>query len=44
MPEEPSSYNPDDKYNDPVAYFKHREAAVAERFVKIEEAKVSSEQ
>ena len=29
-----------DKFKDPVAYFQHREAAVAEEFVHVAEAKV----
>lgn len=39
-PEEPKNYDPDNKYKDPVVYFKHREAAVAEEYVKVAEAKV----
>ncbi len=37
---EPAGYDPDNKYADPVLYFKHREAKVAEEFVKVAEAKV----
>ena len=40
-PEEPKNYDPDNKFKDPVVYFKHREAAVAEEYVKVAEAKVS---
>jgi len=40
-PKEPASYDPQNRYKDPVAYFKHREAIVAEEFVKVAEAKVS---
>jgi hypothetical protein len=40
-PVEPKEYNPDNKFKDPVLYFKHREAAVAEEYVKVAEAKVS---
>jgi len=39
-PEEPKNYDPDNKFKDPVVYFKHREAAVAEEYVKVAEAKV----
>lgn len=39
-PKEPANYDPANKYKDPVAYYKHREAVVAEEFVKIAEAKV----
>ncbi|KAG7669708.1 hypothetical protein Ndes2526B_g06062 [Nannochloris sp. 'desiccata'] len=39
-PEEPKNYDPDNKYKDPVVYFKHREAAVAEEYVKVAEAKL----
>jgi hypothetical protein len=42
-PEEPKNYDPDNKYKDPVVYFKHREAAVAEEYVKVAEAKVKHE-
>ena len=41
-PKEPANYDPQNKYKDPVAYFKHREALVAEEYVKVAEAKVSS--
>ena len=41
-PEEPAGYDPKNKYADPVLYFKHREALVAEEFVKVAEAKVSA--
>lgn len=40
-PKEPANYDPKNKYKDPVAYFKHREAIVAEEYVRIAEAKVS---
>jgi hypothetical protein len=40
-PEEPKNYDPDNKFKDPVVYFKHREAAVAEEYVKVAEAKVN---
>ena len=40
-PTEPPNYDPENKFKDPVAYFRHREAAVAEKMVKIGEAKVS---
>lgn len=39
-PTEPRNYDPENRYRDPVAYFQHREAAVAEKFVHIAEAKV----
>jgi hypothetical protein len=39
-PTEPAGYDPDNKYADPVLYLKHREAKVAEEYVKVAEAKV----
>jgi hypothetical protein len=39
-PKEPAEYNPRNKFEDPVTYLRHREAAVAEKFVDIAEAKV----
>lgn len=39
-PKEPANYDPENKFKDPVAYFKHREAAVAEKYVHMAEAKV----
>lgn len=39
-PTEPANYDPENRYADPVKYYQHREAAVAEKFVKIAEAKV----
>jgi NADH dehydrogenase (ubiquinone) 1 beta subcomplex subunit 10 len=36
----PPGYNPDDKYKDPVLYYKHKEAVVAEEYVKMAEAKM----
>ena len=39
-PQEPAGYDPDNKYKDPVVYLQHREAAVAEKFVKTAESKV----
>lgn len=39
-PKEPEGYDPDNKYADPVLYFKHRDAKVAEEYVKVAEAKV----
>jgi hypothetical protein len=41
-PKEPEGYDPNNKFADPVLYFKHREAKVAEEYVKVAEAKVSS--
>eukprot|EP00887_Chlorella_sp_A99_P006535 scaffold3.g6535.t1 len=38
-PDHPSGYDPDNKFADPVLYFQHREAAVADEFVKVAEAK-----
>jgi hypothetical protein len=40
IPEDPKNYDPEHKYADPVAYFQHREAATAEEFIKVAEAKV----
>ena len=37
---DPPGYDPEDKYKDPVLYYKHKEALVAEEYVKIEQAKV----
>jgi hypothetical protein len=42
LPAEPPGYDPENKFKDPVLYYKHREALVAEEHVKIEEAKVSA--
>ena len=39
-PGEPAGYDPDNKFKDPVLYLKHREARVAEEYIKIAEAKV----
>jgi hypothetical protein len=39
-PRAPAGGLPQDKFKDPVAYFQHREAAVAEEFVHVAEAKV----
>lgn len=39
-PAEPAGYNPNNKYADPATYFKHREARVAEEYIKVAEAKV----
>lgn len=39
-PSEPAGYDPANKYADPVAYFKHREALVAEEYLKVADAKV----
>lgn len=36
-------YDPSTKYEDPVAYFRQREAVSAERYVQVSEAKVRSE-
>ena len=41
-PTEPAGYDPANKYADPVLYLKHREAKVAEEYVKVAEAKVSA--
>lgn len=38
--EEPAGYDPAKPYADPVTYFKHREAKVAQEYVKVAEAKV----
>lgn len=38
--EDPPGYDPADKYKDPVLYFKHREAAVAQKYLEVSEAKV----
>ena len=40
FPAEPAGYDPENKFADPVLYFKHREAKVAEEYVKVAEAKV----
>lgn len=37
---DPPGYDPENKYKDPVLYYKHKEALVAEEYVKIERAKV----
>ena len=39
-PDHPAGYDPDNKFKDPVLYFQHREAVVADEFVKVAEAKV----
>jgi hypothetical protein len=39
-PTEPAGYDPNNKYADPVLYYKHREAKVAAEYVKVAEAKV----
>ena len=41
-PTEPAGYDPANKFADPVLYLKHREAKVAEEYVKVAEAKVSA--
>jgi hypothetical protein len=38
---EPETYDAKDKFQDPVAYFKHKEAMVAEEYVRVAEARVS---
>jgi hypothetical protein len=41
--QEPEEYDPSSKkINDPVAYYRHKEAAVVEQYVKVSEAKVWS--
>ena len=40
LTEDPPGYDPEKKYEDPVLYYKHKEAMVAEEYVKIAEAKV----
>ena len=40
-PEEPAGYDPEDKFKDPVLYYRHRNAVVAREFIRVEEAKVS---
>jgi hypothetical protein len=40
LTKDPPGYDPEDKYKDPVLYYKHKEALVAEEYVKIEQAKV----
>lgn len=39
-PREPANYDPANKYADPVTYYKHREALVAQEFLKVADAKV----
>lgn len=39
-PSEPAGYDPQNKYADPVLYYKHREAQVAQEYIKVAEAKV----
>jgi hypothetical protein len=39
-PGHPSGYDPDNKFADPVKYYQHKEAVVADEFVKVAEAKV----
>ena len=36
--EDPSGYDPKNKFRDPVKYYQHREAVVAEEHVKMAEA------
>jgi hypothetical protein len=38
---ETETYDAKDKFQDPVAYFKHKEAMVAEEYVRVAEARVS---
>lgn len=38
--QEPPEYDPENKYADPVLYYRHREAAVTEAYIKVSEAKV----
>lgn len=38
--EEPADYDPAKPFADPVTYYKHREAKVAQEYVKVAEAKV----
>lgn len=38
--EEPAGFDPAKPFADPVTYFKHREAKVAQEYVKVAEAKV----
>lgn len=38
---EPETYDAKNKSKDPVAYFKHKEALVAEEYVRVAEARVS---
>ncbi|KAL4458777.1 hypothetical protein ABPG75_013642 [Micractinium tetrahymenae] len=42
--EEPAGYDPANRYADPVAYLKHREAKVAQEYVKVAEAKLIRKQ
>lgn len=42
-PQDPADYDPANKTADPVLYLTHREAKVAEEFVKVAEAKVRDE-
>lgn len=41
---DPPGYDPDHKYKDPVLYYKHKEAAVSEEYVKIAEAKLMQQE
>eukprot|EP00890_Picochlorum_soloecismus_P001151 jgi/Picsp_1/2036/NSC_05501-R1_nadh dehydrogenase len=41
---DPPGYDAEDKYKDPVLYYKHKEALVAEEYVKIEQAKMMQEE
>lgn len=41
-PPEPTDYDPSNKFKDPVVYYQHKEAAVAEEFIKVAEARVST--
>ncbi|KAL6774196.1 hypothetical protein ACKKBG_A24135 [Auxenochlorella protothecoides x Auxenochlorella symbiontica] len=38
--QDPPEYDPENKYADPVLYYRHREAAVTEAYIKVSEAKV----
>ena len=40
LTKDPPGYDPENKYKDPVLYYKHKEALVAEEYVKIAQAKV----
>jgi hypothetical protein len=44
LTKDPPGYDPEHKYQDPVLYYKHKEAAVAEEYVKIAEAKLMQQE
>lgn len=43
FPEEPSNYNPDDKYADPVALMRKRDSVMREKLIQVEKAKLLKE-